>query len=270
VPDWPNTYGSNMFLFPLGPRAAADVYLEHTHRLFGTLVGLTSLTLLFMVLCYERRRWVKGWAIGVFVLVCLQGVLGGVRVIFGSEVIGEDNRVLSMLHGISGQAVFAAAVALAVFLTRTFRTAQPPTVEPQRAQTVLRILATALLHTTLIQLALGAAWRHLRVTHALWTHVGLAFLIFLGALLAGMIARSTPEPRVELARVIRAWGAALLVAVILQFSLGWAALIVGGLEPDSNDLVQSLVLTSHQANGAVFIAAITALAVWTKKAARVA
>ena len=45
VPDWPNTFGSNMFLYPLGPRAQPDVYLEHSHRLFGTLVGLATLKL---------------------------------------------------------------------------------------------------------------------------------------------------------------------------------------------------------------------------------
>jgi hypothetical protein len=45
VPDWPNTFGSNMFLYPLGPRARPDIYLEHAHRLFGTLGGLSVLTL---------------------------------------------------------------------------------------------------------------------------------------------------------------------------------------------------------------------------------
>ena len=45
VPDWPNTFGTNMFLYPLGPRAAPDVFLEHSHRLFGTLVGLSAIAM---------------------------------------------------------------------------------------------------------------------------------------------------------------------------------------------------------------------------------
>ena len=38
VVDWPNSYGYNMFLFPLS-RMTAGVYFEHAHRLFGALVG---------------------------------------------------------------------------------------------------------------------------------------------------------------------------------------------------------------------------------------
>lgn len=41
VPDWPNTYGYNMFLFP--PSLwIGGIFYEHTHRLLGTLVGLLA------------------------------------------------------------------------------------------------------------------------------------------------------------------------------------------------------------------------------------
>ena len=47
VPDWPATYGHNMFLFPwaewfYGPW---DLFLEHGHRLLGAMVGVVSLVL---------------------------------------------------------------------------------------------------------------------------------------------------------------------------------------------------------------------------------
>lgn len=47
VPDWPATYGHNMFLFPWaewvwGPW---DLFLEHGHRLLGAFVGLLSLVM---------------------------------------------------------------------------------------------------------------------------------------------------------------------------------------------------------------------------------
>jgi heme A synthase len=54
VPDWPNTYGSNMLLYPLGPRADPGVYLEHSHRLFGVLVGLATLVLMTWALLLKR------------------------------------------------------------------------------------------------------------------------------------------------------------------------------------------------------------------------
>ena len=41
VPDWPNTYGSNMFLFPVS-RWVGGVLYEHAHRLFASGVGLRN------------------------------------------------------------------------------------------------------------------------------------------------------------------------------------------------------------------------------------
>jgi hypothetical protein len=75
VPDWPNTYGSNMFLFPL-ERMTGGIYYEHAHRLFGALVGLTTLTFMALVLSTDERPHVKGLAVLAFVLVVTQGVLG--------------------------------------------------------------------------------------------------------------------------------------------------------------------------------------------------
>lgn len=47
VPDWPNSYGYNMFTFP--PSLwIGGVFYEHTHRLMGTLVGLGA-TLMLVV-----------------------------------------------------------------------------------------------------------------------------------------------------------------------------------------------------------------------------
>lgn len=44
VPDWPQSYGYNMFLFPLSKmQSAQGNFYEHAHRLMGSLVGLTSL-----------------------------------------------------------------------------------------------------------------------------------------------------------------------------------------------------------------------------------
>lgn len=44
VPDWPTSYGYNMFLFPF-TKMVGGIYYEHAHRLIGSLVGLQTLTL---------------------------------------------------------------------------------------------------------------------------------------------------------------------------------------------------------------------------------
>src|SRR5579862_699403 len=53
VPDWPNSYGYNMFLFP--PRLwIGGILFEHTHRLMGTVVGMLSICL---IVAAYRSRW---------------------------------------------------------------------------------------------------------------------------------------------------------------------------------------------------------------------
>ncbi len=49
VPDWPGTYGANMFLYPIALMADPRIFLEHTHRLFGSLVGVTTISLAIFV-----------------------------------------------------------------------------------------------------------------------------------------------------------------------------------------------------------------------------
>jgi cytochrome c oxidase assembly protein subunit 15 len=44
VPDWPNSYGYNMFLFPPN-QWLGGIFYEHTHRLMGTVVGFLSILL---------------------------------------------------------------------------------------------------------------------------------------------------------------------------------------------------------------------------------
>src|SRR6187402_1100972 len=94
VPDWPNTYGYNLFLYPwqtwlFGPW---DLFIEHGHRLLASAVGI--LTIGFLVMAYRRdsRPWLKKVAVAALILIVFQGVLGGMRVRL-------DERTLAMLHG---------------------------------------------------------------------------------------------------------------------------------------------------------------------------
>src|SRR6185295_1616390 len=74
VPDWPNTYGYNMFLFPPSKWVGGILY-EHSHRLMAAFVGLLTTVLAIWLWVREtagRKRWLGVGAI-VFVLV-LMGV----------------------------------------------------------------------------------------------------------------------------------------------------------------------------------------------------
>src|SRR5438105_3718716 len=76
VPDWPTTFGRNMFLFPWS-RMIGGILYEHTHRLLGSSVGLLTVTLAVCLALREPRRWVRRLGMLAVVAVIAQGVLGG-------------------------------------------------------------------------------------------------------------------------------------------------------------------------------------------------
>lgn len=72
VPDWPQVFGYNMFLYPLA-RMTGNIYYEHTHRLVGALVGLTTIALAVHLWIVWTRRW-WAWTLGTAgVLAALLG-----------------------------------------------------------------------------------------------------------------------------------------------------------------------------------------------------
>src|SRR3954447_19581553 len=80
VPDWPNSWGYNMFLFP--PRLwIGGILYEHTHRLMATVVGMLAIALTIVAWKTDSRRRVQWLCTAVLGAVIFQGVLGGLRVV---------------------------------------------------------------------------------------------------------------------------------------------------------------------------------------------
>ena len=108
VPDWPTTFGYNMFLYPWS-QMVGGIFYEHSHRLIGSIVGLLTIvlaTLLWVKESSRAARWLGVTAVGA---VITQGVLGGLRVI----LISAGNE-LALTHGLFAQAFFGLTVSLAV------------------------------------------------------------------------------------------------------------------------------------------------------------
>ena len=80
VPDWPNTFGYNMFLYPLSEMVGGILY-EHSHRLMGSIVGLLTIALFIMLILKDSRRWIKWLGLVAFIAVSVQRALGGLRVL---------------------------------------------------------------------------------------------------------------------------------------------------------------------------------------------
>src|SRR3954467_13270548 len=74
VPDWPNSYGYNMFTFPPS-KWVGGIFYEHTHRLMGTVVGMLAIALVVVAWRSDAQRWVKWLCTSVLLAVIFQGVL---------------------------------------------------------------------------------------------------------------------------------------------------------------------------------------------------
>ena len=109
VPDWPTTYGYNMFLFPV-QLWQGNIFYEHTHRLFASLVGLLTTVLALWLWLREPRVWLRWLGVGAFFAVVLQGLLGGLRVTLLNDQIG-------IFHATLAQSFFVLVTLIAIFVS---------------------------------------------------------------------------------------------------------------------------------------------------------
>lgn len=287
VVDWPNTEGYNMFLYPLA-RMTGGIYLEHSHRLLGTLVGLTVLAVAIHVTCVARRRAAVLLAWPALGLVVVQGILGGLRVtgrftLSTQPADTDPSVVLAIVHGVVGQLVFTALAALAVLRSRAWATAPAATSSPS-ARTD-RTLTIALLILLLGQLVLGAIVRHFTWAldilrygmatdperlrgvgqWALHLHITIAVLVAVLAVAVGVRAWGLYTGLRALPRL----GVTLLVLTGVQIGLGVAALIVVGNDsPDRRpQAVDVAITTAHQVVGAALLAVAAMVLVWNRRVA---
>ncbi|MBV8488766.1 MAG: COX15/CtaA family protein, partial [Planctomycetaceae bacterium] len=117
VPDWPTTFGINMFLYDFW-NAPFGVRIEHTHRLYGAAVGLATIGLCSWFLVFEPRRWMKWLGALALLAVIAQGVLGGTRVT-------QVSTLLAAVHGCTAMTYFGLMVALCVLTGRAWFRNQP-------------------------------------------------------------------------------------------------------------------------------------------------
>jgi len=146
VPDWPNTYGYNMFFFPW-QNWVGGIFYEHSHRLVASGVGVL-MTILALWLCFQERVWLRWMGIVVPIFVLLEGTLGGLRVVLSKDQLG-------IFHGCLAQLLLIAASLIALFTSRWW-------IEPQSASTPSKWTGRALAICGLIfcQLMIGATMRH--------------------------------------------------------------------------------------------------------------
>jgi cytochrome c oxidase assembly protein subunit 15 len=240
VPDWPTTFGRNMFLYPWSKMVGGILY-EHGHRLIGAGVGLLTLILALWLWVGEPRGWLRWLGVGALALVVVQGVLGGLRVIW-------LDRTLAIVHAALAQAFFALTASMAFF---TSREGIDTSESVQAADAGL--LRTFALLTTIgiyLQLIFGAVLRHTG------TGIGL-HLVCAGVvtLLVLCLAALILEGYADQQRLVRS--VALLSALlILQLIVGLGAYLGKFASVGVGLSFRSLVFltTTHVAIGALMLA----------------
>jgi cytochrome c oxidase assembly protein subunit 15 len=213
VPDWPTTFGYNMFLFPVS-KWVGGIFFEHTHRLIASTVGLLTIILAIWIWRADERRWMRnlGWtALGA---VILQGVLGGLRVTMLKDEIG-------IFHALLAQAFLGILIVITLATSRLWHR-----ISEKSSMPAIRSLSRVVIATTILiylQLGLGATMRH--------QHRDLSILDF--PLAYGSIIPDTSPARIN---EINTWRDARALSDVTPFQI-WlqlthrfvAALIAAGV-----------------------------------------
>jgi len=154
VPDWPTTYGRHLFLYPPSQWRGGILY-EHTHRLVAALVGFLafgSVLWSWLGLRQKPYLWLRTVALVAFLLVVLQGILGGLTVLLRLPT------AVSASHAMVAQLFFACTLLMNLGMRPTWY-ALPEALESARLRR-WALRAAIVWGVTVVQLFLGALTRH--------------------------------------------------------------------------------------------------------------
>jgi cytochrome c oxidase assembly protein subunit 15 len=243
VPDWPLSYGRLM------PEMEGGVFYEHGHRMVATTVGFMSIILAVWLWRAESRAWMKRLGLAALGAVIVQGVLGGMTVLFFLP------KPVSITHACLAQLFFSTTVAIALFTSPHWKRGPEyvdPAGWPARHGAVLWIPLAVL-----GQLALGAAFRHRAldlVPHAIGAAMVTGVVVYASTVLLMHYPRH---------RALRGTAIALLSITLAQVFLGVGAFMSRVATADYPQPMPVMVwfTVAHVALGAVTMAASIVLAI---------
>ena len=261
VPDWPSTYGYNMFAYPLSTWISGpfDLFVEHGHRLLGAFTGLLTIALVIVTWRFDDRPYVRWFSVACLIGVIGQGLIGGARVI-ANEVL------LARLHGCTGPLFFCMTVAMVMLTSRRYRDLQNS--ETTKNASLFRIAAILTL-VSFGQLVLGSYLRHVPAMTTPNEFRGLVFAHVLTAIGVAaysiMLWLASRKSGSVIATMLSRFVAALVLCQI-GFGIGtwlvkynWPTWLpaVEALDRfvvQDKGLVQGLVTTTHVAMGSLILA----------------
>lgn len=271
VPDWPSTYGYNLFLYPWTTWLSGpwDLFVEHGHRLLASAVGMLTIGLVIVFWRCGERPWLRNLSLAALALVIFQGVLGGMRVLL-------DERTLALLHGCTGPLFFAVTVAMAVFTSKNWISPAEVQSGDLATASLVRGLAVVTCILVYLQLVFGAVLRHVPVDSepsafllAVRFHLFLAGVLTLHVIALAVIVLWNFRAVRPLAGLT--WSLCGLIVVQILLGAGtwivkfavpvWAAdwLPIEPMANQADGWLQTHVITAHVAVGSLLL--VTALSI---------
>lgn len=243
VPDWPLSYGKLM------PEMEGGIFYEHGHRLVASTVGFLTIILALWLWQADERPWMRKLGFVALAAVIVQGILGGMTVLFLLP------KAVSISHACLAQLFFSTICAIALFTSPGWR--RGPEMIDDAPGFSLRTLAVLVSVSVLAQLALGAAYRHKALD--LVPHV-LGALLVTALVLFAVVAILLHCPKHD---VIRRAALTLLAVTILQVFLGVAAYMSRVATADAPQPMPVMVWLTvlHVVVGALTMAASVILAI---------
>ena len=245
VPDWPTTFGHNMFLYPWS-KMVGNIFYEHSHRLVASFVGLVTIAFTVTVWLRESRAWLRWLAAAALALVIVQGVLGGLRVVLLEQT-------LAIVHAATAQGFFALTVGLAVLTSKEWL-GLPEPMNSLNDGGRLRRLCLATTALIYIQVIIGAVLRH--TGERVDAHLAFAALVALHTMLILIRISKNHASVYELQRP----GLVLFALLLLQLLLGTVSYLAKFTAALRLPIDATVILTTtHLACGGLMLGTAVAL-----------
>ena len=239
VPDWPLSYGQLM------PEMSGGVFYEHGHRMVAASVGLLTIVLNIWLWKVESRSWVCRLGNIALATVIIQGILGGITVLFFLPV------QVSVIHASLAQLFFCMLITLSLSVSPVYVELICPLsflkeLWGQKGwEAYLAVFSTAAIYC---QLILGAVLRHSGTVDGTKGAVLVTWALVCSTVLV-VFKKST-------SRVVLCLAYLEISLLLIQLFLGVLAYLVraGAVYRVQATIPEVFFVTSHVAVGALLLA----------------